>query len=127
MTPSWVNDAVRAFGRQMGLKAFELNDAGLAAVTFENGISLRFEYASEALVVSSAIELPPREDVMKRLLTAVHPAARTRMPLRAAYLAKAGRALYAVRLADREVNVTALEAAFRDLWSAAANLRRYAS
>ena len=126
MTPDWLNDAVRAFGRQMGLQTLALNDRGAAGLRFENGLALHFEYAQESLVVSARVNLPPREDLLKRLLVAVHPSARRGAELRAAYLSKSGEALYAVRLPERRVDVSALEVAFRAVWSAADAVRRAA-
>ena len=127
MTPDWLNDNVQAFGRQMGLSAFRLAENGAAGVRFENGIALRFEYADAALMVSVGVPVEADEQTLKRLLTSAHPSAARQLRLRAAYLAKAGEALLAVRLAEREVTVTALEAVFRMLWSAADRLRRAAA
>ena len=66
---------------------------------------------------------------MKSLLTAVHPAAQqaSAARVRAGYLKRTGEALLVVRLLERDVTVTVLEAAFRQLWSAADRLRRMAS
>ena len=49
------------------------------------------------------------------------------MRLRAAYLAKRGEAVYAVRLAERGVTVAALGEVFQALWQAADRLRRSVS
>ncbi len=127
MTPEWLNDAVRAFGRQMGLTTFALNERGVAALRFENGTTLRFEYANESLTVAASLALPGGEAAISRLFTAVHPDAGAPMHLRAVYLAKSGEGVYAVRLAEREVNVTAIEGAFRVVWGAMENLRRSVS
>ena len=35
MTPDWLNNTVRAFGRQLGLKEFAMNERGAAGVRFE--------------------------------------------------------------------------------------------
>lgn len=127
MTPDWLNDVVRAFGRQMGLPSFELNDRGAAALRFENGLSVRLEYAHEALVLSAGLPVPAEAPVLKRLLLAVHPDAARGRPMRAGYLARAGEALFAVRVDEREASVTELEAVFRQVWSAAEQLRRSVS
>ena len=47
MTPAWLNDIVREFASGMGLKDFALNADGAAALRFENGVALRFEYAMD--------------------------------------------------------------------------------
>lgn len=127
MTPDWLNDAVRAFGRQMGLQSFALNDRGAAGVRFENGLSLRLEYAQESLVMTMGVPTEPSDAALKRLLVAAHPSAQRGMRIRAAYLSRAGEAIYAIRLPERDVNVTALEAAFRELWRVVDALRRSVS
>lgn len=128
MTPDWLNDIVQAFGRQMGLQEFRLRDNGAAGVTFENGLSLRFEYANEMLMMSMGVSATPTDAMMKNLLLAAHPAAQQGpVRIRAGYLKRTGEALLTLRLQEREVTVTALETAFRQLWSAADRLRRTAS
>lgn len=128
MTPDWLNDIVQAFGRQMGLQEFRLRDNGAAGATFENGLSLRFEYANEMLMMSMGVQTAPSDAVMKNLLLAAHPAAQqTAVCTRAGYLKRTGEALLTMRLQEREVTVTTLETAFRQLWSAADRLRRTVS
>ena len=128
MTPDWLNDIVQAFGRQMGLQEFRLRDNGAAGATFENGLSLRFEYANEMLMMSMGVQTAPSDAVMKNLLLAAHPAAQqTAVCIRAGYLKRTGEALLTMRLQEREVTVTTLETAFRQLWSAAERLRRTVS
>lgn len=128
MTPDWLNDIVQAFGRQMGLREFRLHDNGAAGATFENGLSLRFEYANEMLMMSMGVQATPTDAVMKHLLLAAHPAAQQgAVRIRAGYLKRTGEALLTMRLQEREVTVTALETAFRQLWSAADRLRRTVS
>ena len=128
MTPDWLNDIVQAFGRQMGLQEFRLRDNGAAGTTFENGLTLRFEYADEMLMMSMGVPTTPADAMMKNLLLAAHPAAQQGpVRIRAGYLKRTGEALLTLRLQEREVTVTALETAFRQLWSAADRLRRTAS
>ena len=121
MTPTWLNDVVTAFGRQMALTRFALNERGVAGVRFENGLTLRFEYADEALLVSMGVAAGDDPATLRHLLEAVHPAAqRGGVRLRAAYLTKRGEAVYAVRLAE-------LGEVFQALWQAADRLRRNVS
>ena len=127
MTPGWLNDSVQAFGRQMGLQDFRLRENGAAGVTFENGLALRLEYAGESLVMTAGRQMPATDAAMRQLLLAAHPAGLQAFRVRAGYLARTGEALLAVRLLEREVTVTALEAAFRQLWTAAGRLGRAAS
>ena len=129
MTPDWLNDIVQAFGRQMGLQDFRLRDNGAAGVTFENGLSLRLEYAGEALMMSMGLPVEVTDAAVRRLLTAAHPAAQqpAAARVRAGLLKRTGEALLVIRLLERDVTVTVLEAAFRQLWTAADRLRRTAS
>jgi len=119
MTPDWVNEAVRAFGRQMGLNKFVLNDRGAAGCRFENGIALYLEYTDGALMMSAGLVTDESTATMKRLLAGSHFSARTSgVRLRAVRFAKTGESRYVARLADRELTPTALEAVFRALWQA---------
>ena len=129
MTPEWLNDTVRAFGRQLGLGSFALNERGSAGVRFENGISLMLEHAAESLFVSVRVPVEPSGENLKALLSDAHPSARTGLPgqVRAAYSAKSGEAMYVVRLGERETSVPALEGAFRVLWALASRLGRAAA
>lgn len=124
MTPAWLNEIVRSFGRQMNLDGFLLNDRGAAGVRFENGLSFRLEYAQESLLMLAGVAVPPEAGVLKRVLTAVNPDARHQPMVRAGYLKRAGEAVFVVRLSEREVTVTTLEAVFRQLWQLADQLRR---
>jgi len=117
--PDWVNEAVRAFGRQMGLKGFALNDRGAAGLRFENGVLLGLEYVEDALMMSAGLVTDASAATMKRFLAGAHPSARTGgVRLRAVRLAKTGESRYVARLADRELTPTVLEATFRALWQA---------
>ena len=129
MTPEWLNDTVRAFGRQLGLGSFALNDRGTAGVRFENGVSLMLEHAVESLFVSVRVPMEPTGENLQALLSAAHPSARTGLAgqVRAAYSAKAGEAMYVVRMGEREASVPALEGVFRVLWALASRLGRAAA
>ena len=129
MTPEWLNDSVRAFGRQLGLGSLTLNERGSAGVRFENGVALMFEYAADSLFVSVRVKAEPTEENLKVLLGESHPSARTglRQAVRAAYLEKAGEAMYVVRMGAREASVPALEGVFRALWTLAARFGRSVS
>ena len=114
--PAWIEAVVREFGRAAGLAGLAFNERGAAAITFENGSALRLEYAFDSLVV--ALTVPVRLDpaAAARLLAYAHPEARYGFKLRAGYLAKGGRAVFAARLADREVTLPALNSVFSVLW-----------
>ena len=125
MIPTWLNETVQAFGRQMHLTRFALNERGVAGVRFENGLAFRLEYANESLLVSVAFAVLPEAPILQRVLMQAHPdAARGGSPVRAAYLSRTGEALLVLRLPERDVTVTVLEAAFRRLWTLGESVRR---
>ena len=117
--PSWIESAVGEFGRAAGLGTLSLGDRGVAALSFQNGLVLRFEYAFDALHV--AMTVPARLDASGagRLLGYAHPSARFGIRIRTGYLAKSGRAVFAVRFADRDVTLPSINAAFALLWRVA--------
>ena len=121
--PVWLDDIVREFGRSAGLSDFALNDRGAAAVAFETGAQLRFEYAFESLVVALSIPYPVGDPAAaRRLLAAAHPGARPGFKLRAGLIEKTGRALLAARFPERETTLPAVNAAFSALWRIAEDL-----
>lgn len=123
--PVWLDGAVRAFGRQMGLKEFGLGERDVAGVTFENGISVRLEYARESLSVMAIVPCGEDASSLQRLLVRVHPAARTNgSAMRAVRFARSGSGAYVVRLPERAVTVSELERVFRVVWEAAVAFAR---
>ena len=121
--PIWLDDIVREFGRSAGLSDFALNDRGAAAVSFETGAQLRFEYAFESLVVALSFPYPAADPAAaRRLLAAAHPGARPPFKLRAGLLERSGRALLAARFPERETTLPAVNAAFSALWRIAEDL-----
>ena len=118
--PSWMESLVREFGKGAGLSNFTLNDRGVAALAFENGASLRFEYAEEMLAVEMTV--PSTLDSVRAavLLARAHPdAVRGGFRIRTGYLASRGRAILAVRLAEREATLPLVNQVFAALWAAA--------
>ncbi len=114
--PTWIDSAVKEFGQAAGLDALDLGERGSAAISFDNGVSLRFEYLQESLVVSVTIPARMDQGSAARLLAYSHPEARLGFRLRTGYIAKLARAVFAVRLADRDVTVPALNSVFSALW-----------
>lgn len=115
--PVWLDDIVREFGRSAGLSDFALSDRGAAAVSFETGAQLRFEYAFESLVVALSFPYPVSDpDAARRLLAAAHPGARPGFKLRAGLQPRTGRALLVARFPEREATLPAVNAAFSALW-----------
>jgi len=125
MTPGWLSDVVRAFGRQLGLKTLALNERGTAGVRFENGRELRFEYSQGRLAVMVTLPVTVSGELARHVLAAAHPDARRGLRLRSGLFEKEGCAFFHATLAEREVAVDALERVFRELWSAAATVGRF--
>lgn len=128
MTPDWLNETVSGFGRQMGLSSFALNENGVAGVRFENGVSLKLEYVSEALMLILGVPMAADAEALETLLAQAHPL-QPAYPrrVRVAYAAVPGEALLVMRVPEREVGVSSLEEAFGKLWERAQRLRRAAS
>ena len=117
--PSWIESTVGEFGRSAGLGSLSLGDRGVAALSFQNGLVLRFEYAFDALHVAMTVPAHLDAAVAGRLLGYAHPEARFGLRVRTGYLAKSGRAVFVVRLADRDVTLPSINAAFALLWRVA--------
>lgn len=115
-TPTWIDAAVGDFGRSAGLGSLSLGDKGVAALSFQNGMALRFEYAVDSLYVAMTVPVGLDASASRRLLGYAHPEARLGFRIRTGYIAKTGRAIFAVRLADRDVTLPAINAVFGLLW-----------
>ena len=124
MTPAWLNDIVREFGSGMGLKDFALNADGAAALRFENGVGLRFEYAMDFLSLSMSVESPQDAASVKLLLTASDPLRRGAFTIRTGIAGNPPRAVFTVRLEPSEVTLGNLDAAMAELWRATENFSR---
>ena len=117
--PNWIAGVVRDFGRGAGIGELALNDRGTAALRFENGYCLRFEYGDDQLAVLVTVPAADGVASARRLLSYAHPDARYGARVRSCYLAKSGCAAFAVRLAAADVTLPALDAAFGALWRVA--------
>lgn len=124
MTPAWLNDIVREFASGMGLKDFALNADGAAALRFENGVGLRFEYAMNFLSLSMSVESPQDASSVKLLLTASDPLRRGAFAVRTGIAGEPPRAVFTVRLEPVEVTLGNLDAAMAELWRATENFSR---
>ena len=124
MTPAWLNDIVCEFASGMGLKDFALNADGVAALRFENGIVLRFEYAMNFLSLSMSVESPQDVAAVKLLLSASDPLRRGAFAVRTGTAGNPPRAVFTVRLEPAEVTLGNLDAAMAELWRATENFSR---
>ena len=122
MAPEWLNAVVRDFGRAAGADTFALNDRGAAAISFENGVGLRFEYTGTELVVAVTVPSPANPALLRRALSFAHPMSGTGLRIRVGYLSKSGCVIFAVRIAERNVTLPAVNAAFSTLWRAAGEI-----
>ena len=117
MTPAHVISVLRDFGRAAGIGDFSLNARDSAAVRFDSGATLRFEYCFDGLTVAMTVPCRPDPAAMRRLLEYSRPSPRGgARPVRAGYLAKTGCAVFAVRIPEEAVTAPAVNAAFADLW-----------
>ena len=122
--PEWLNDTVRALGRQMQLESFALNEDGTAGVRFENGREFRLEYHRGALALTVTAAVPATGAAARAVLMVSHPAARRNARIRSGFFAKSSRAFFHARLPERDVSTDMLERVFRELWTAADGLGR---
>ena len=119
MAPEWLNAVVRDFGRAAGADTFALNDRGAAAITFETGVGLRFEYTGTELVIAVTVPTPANPVALRRALSFAHPMAGTGLHMRVGYFTRTGRIVLAARIAERNVTLPTVNAAFAALWRAA--------
>jgi len=117
--PGWMNAAIGDFGRASGLAGLSLNDRGAAALRFETGVALRLEYTGSELVM--AMTVPAAVD-LKRLLAISHPKARYGFRIRTGVFPKTQEGVLAIRLAERDVTLPQLNAAFGVLWRLAGEI-----
>ena len=116
---AWIESVLEEFGRAAGLRGLALNARGAAAIRFDSGMELRFESARGELAV--AVTIPSGADAasMSRLLSMARRAPGRRQTLRTGYLAKSGRAVFAVRIPERAATLPAVNEAFEMLRAAA--------
>ena len=111
MVPSWIESAVTQFGQAAGLNGLAFA-SGSAALRFDNGMSLRFEYHDGELVMAMCA---PVGDI-QRLLSLAHPDSNLGFRVRTGILPKTDEAVIAIRMPEREVTFVKMNAAFSLLW-----------
>jgi hypothetical protein len=114
--PGWIASLIGDFGKGAGLPDLSLNARDTAALTFENGLGLRFEYAVGVLTVALTVPAFLDPTRTKSLLAYAHPKARLGFRVRAGYLARHGKAVFAIRLNERDVTLPIVNQAFAVLW-----------
>ena len=117
MTPAHIISTLRDFGKAAGIGDFLLSARDSAAVRFDTGATLRFEFFNDALTVLMTVPCRPEVDDVKRLLAyACPPPQGGRRPLRAGYLVKNSCAVFALRIDEGSVTLPSVNAAFSELW-----------
>ena len=122
--PKWLNAVLHEFGEGIDLKNFGFNSANAAAIRFETGVSLRFEYALESLLMTIQIPAVQDSETMKTLLKYAQPERRPSFKLRVAYLEKSESAIMVARIPERDANLAAVNSVFNELWLLAEDFRR---
>lgn len=113
--PRWVSELLGEFGRSAGIESFELNARDAAALTFESGAVLRFEYAYDSLTVMITLPVSRDAETAKRVLRQAMPDRRGDFRIRCGLLPKAEKAFFAIRLPHAEITLPILNAAFSTL------------
>lgn len=126
MAAEWIASEISAFGRQLELTTFMLDERGMAAVQFENGVKLRLEYRQPDLWVQVLVAMPADVEAMIRLLAEAHPRRGVAEAgvVRAAYLERSGEALLTIALPAERIEASEIDAAFRELFERAVRLGR---
>ena len=119
MRAPWVDSAVVEFGRHFGFSRFALNERGVAAARFENGASVALECARDALCLQVRVPMAADGASLRKLLVAAHPGNRFPFPLRTAYFADKGQAVFLVKVPERDVTETTLWQLFSEMWALA--------
>ena len=113
--PGWMQETIAEFGRSAGIENFAFNERGVAALGFEKGAALVFEYAYSSLSVMITVPVVPDSDTAAKALSFVTPERRGEFRGKSGFLEKAGRVFFAVRLPHDEVSLPAVNSAFSHL------------
>lgn len=126
MIADWIINEISAFGRLLELTTFALDERGMAAVQFENGVKLRLEYRQPDLWIQVLVVVPSEAAARIRLLAEAHPrrAVTEVGVVRAAYLERTGEALLTIALSEDRIEASEIDAAFRELFERAVRLGR---
>lgn len=110
--PHWMNEMLREFGHAAGIEHFGFNDRDVAALRFEQGAMLVFEYAYTSLTVMITVPVANDVETAKRVLAHAIPERRGDFRIKTGFLAQPERAFFAIRLPHDEVTLPILNAAF---------------
>ena len=110
--PNWMRETIAEFGRSAGIDNFAFNERGTAALGFEKGAALVFEYAYSSLNVMMTVPVVLDPATAAKALSFVTPERRGEFRVKSGFLEKAGRVFFAVRLPHDEVSLPAVNSAF---------------
>ena len=113
--PHWICEILAEFGRSAGIDAFSFGDRAAAALSFESGATLIFEYAYSSLVVMMTVPVAPEPAVAAKALQFTMPERRGSFRVKAGFLPGKGRVFFAVRLPHEEITLPVLNSAFSHL------------
>lgn len=113
--PHWMNEVLAEFGRSAGIDGFSFGANATAALGFESGASLVFEYAYSSLVVMMSVPVPADSQIAAKALQFVMPERRGDFRVKAGVLLEKGRVFFAVRLPHDEVSLPVINSAFSHL------------
>lgn len=110
--PHWMNEVLAEFGRSAGIDSFAFGPNSTAALRFESGASLIFEYAYSSLVVMMTVPVLVDPSVAAKALNFTMPERRGEFRVKAGFLAEKNRLFFAVRLPHDEVTLPVINSAF---------------
>jgi type III secretion system chaperone SycN len=110
--PHWMNEVIAEFGRSAGIDGFAFGPNATAALGFESGASLVFEYAYSSLIVMMTVPVALDSSVAEKALKFVMPERRGEFRIKAGFLSEKGRVFFAVRLPHDEVTLPVINSAF---------------
>ena len=113
--PQWMNEVLAEFGRSAGIDDFRFGDNATAALQFESGATLVFEYAYLSLVVMMAVPVAAGSSVAAKALEFVTPERRGEFRIKAGLLSNKEKVFFAVRLPHEEVSLPVINSAFSQL------------
>ena len=112
MPPHWMNEVIAEFGRSAGIDCFSFGANATAALGFESGASLVFEYAYSSLIVMMTVPVALDSSVAEKALKFVMPERRGEFRIKAGFLSEKGKVFFAVRLPHDEVTLPVINSAF---------------
>ena len=110
--PHWMNEVIAEFGRSAGIDGFSFGANATAALGFESGASLVFEYAYSSLIVMMTVPVALDSSVAEKALKFALPERRGEFRIKAGFLSEKGRVFFAVRLPHDEVTLPVINSAF---------------